>query len=295
LTPQEAESLDRTERQKDQMNLKILLDTPPWDWPNDAGKTFQEILIDSKASESDRLVAAELAGDFTVINDELADALMAVVCNAGQPEQLRARAAISLGPVLEHADTEGFEDPDDAPITEPMFWKIQESLHRLYLDDSVPKEVRRRILEASVRAPQNWHKDAIRDAYSSEDKDLVLTAVFSMRWVRGFDNQILKALKSAYVEIQYEAVNAAGNWELDAAWSHILALVNNAETAKPLLLAAISAAASIRPQEAGAALIDLAASDDEEIAEAVEEAIAMSGEGSDEAGYDETDASEWIN
>jgi len=67
LTPQEAESLDRTERQKDQMNLKILLDAPPCDWPNDAWNTFQEILIDSKASESDRLVAAELAGDFTVV------------------------------------------------------------------------------------------------------------------------------------------------------------------------------------------------------------------------------------
>jgi len=295
LTPQKAELLDRTERQKDQMNLKILLDTPPWDWPNDAGKIFQEILIDSKANESDRLIAAELAGDFTVVNDELADTLLAIVCNAGQPDQLRARAAISLGPVLEHADTQEFEDPDDAPITERVFRKIQESLHRLYLDDSVPKEVRRRILEASVRAPQNWHKDAIQDAYSSEDKDWMLTAVFSMRWVRGFDNQILKALKSANAEIHYEAVKAAGNWELDAAWSHILALVNNTETPKPLLLAAISAAASIRPQEAGTALIELAASDDEEIAEAVEEAIAMSGEDSDEASYDEEDAGEWVN
>jgi hypothetical protein len=55
------------------MDLKVYLDTPPWDWPRDAGKTFWRILADQRASESDRLVAAELAGDFTVINNDLVD------------------------------------------------------------------------------------------------------------------------------------------------------------------------------------------------------------------------------
>src|SRR5947207_12051026 len=95
-----------------QMELKILLETPPWDWPRDAGNLFEKILIDKRVNESERLVAAELAGDFTVINDELVDALMTIIRSADEPEQLRARAAISLGPVLEHADTDGFEDPD---------------------------------------------------------------------------------------------------------------------------------------------------------------------------------------
>ena len=58
------------------MDLKTLLDTPPWDWPRDAGWTLRKVLVDHGANESDRLVAAELAGDFTVINDELADALL---------------------------------------------------------------------------------------------------------------------------------------------------------------------------------------------------------------------------
>lgn len=131
-------------------------------------------------------------------------------------------------------------------------------------------------------------------AYSSGNKDWMLTAVFSMRWVRGFDNQILEALNSADPEIHYEAVNAAGNWELDAAWPQIIALLNEAGTPKPLLLAAIGAASSIRPQEAGEILIDLAASDDQEIAEAVDEAIAMSEPMSDDEN-DEDDTSEWIN
>jgi len=266
---------DGTESPRNLMDLKTLLDTPPWDWPRDAGRLFLKILIDRRADESERLVAATLAGDFTVINDDLADALLTVVGSANEPERLRARSAISLGPVLEQADSAGFEDPDDVPITERTFRHIQNSLQKLYLDSSTPKEVRRRILEASVRAPETWHKDAIGNAYSRGDKEWMLTAVFSMRWVRGFDSQILAALKSADPEIHYEAVNAAGDWELDAAWSHIVQLVKDTHTPRPLLLAAIGAVGSIRPAEARKILADLAGSDDEEIAEAAEEAISM--------------------
>lgn len=276
------------------MDLKTLQDTPPWDWPRDAGKRFQEILIDHRANESDRLVAAELAGDLTVINDKLADSLTAIIRSPDEPERLRARAAISLGPVLEQAETDGFEDPDDVPITQRTFRNIQDSLRKLHFDNTIPKEVRRRVLEASVRAPESWHQNAIRAAYSSGDKDWMLTAVFSMRWVRGFDDQILEALKSADPEIHYEAVQAAGNWGLAAAWSLIVALVHDAGAPKPLLLAAIGAVASIRPAEARRILVDLAGSDDEEIAEAADEAIGMAETASDEED-DEEVGSEWIN
>jgi hypothetical protein len=274
------------------MDLKTLLETPPWDWPKDAGRMFQKILIDQRANESDRLVAAELAGDLTVINDDLADTLLTIVCSADEPEQLRARAAISLGPALEQAETDGFDDPDDVPITEPTFHNIQYSLEKVYLDNNTPKEVRRRSLEASVRAPKTWHQDAIRSAYSSGDKEWMLTAVFSMRWVHGFDDQILLALTSDDPEITYEAVNAAGNWELDAAWSHIVDLVNDANSPKPLLLAAIGAVGSIRPAEAREILVDLAESDDEEIAEAVDEAMAAAEVPS---GEEDDEEDEWIN
>ncbi|MGA2373604.1 MAG: HEAT repeat domain-containing protein [Terriglobales bacterium] len=275
------------------MDLKTLLDTPPWDWPRDAGWTLRKVLVDQGANESDRLIAAELAGDSTVINDDLADTLLTVVCSADEPDQLRARAAISLGPVLEQADTDGFEDPDDVPINEPTFRNIQSSMEELYLDNSTPKEVRRRILEASVRAPETWHQNAIKDAYSSGDKEWMLTAVFSMCWVRGFDDQILVALKSDDPEIHLEAVHAAGNWEIDAAWPHIVELVKEAHTPKPLLLAAIGAVGSIRPAEAREILADLADSDDEEIFEAAIETVAQSEIASGEEDNDKED--EWIN
>ena len=122
------------------MDLKTLINTPPWDWPSDAGKLFQNILHDSRAQKSDRLMAAELAGDSTVINDDLSDALMAIVRDAEEPEKLRARAAISLGAVLELADMDGFEDPDDVPISERTFLNIQDTLHRLYLDRATPRK-----------------------------------------------------------------------------------------------------------------------------------------------------------
>ncbi len=274
------------------MDLKILLDTPPWEWPRNAEKVLHQALTNPQTDEADRLIGAELAGDLVVMNDQLAGDLLSILGNPRETEDLRAQAAISLGPVLEQTDTDIDLDPEeDLPITKRTFGNIQESLRKAYLDTGVPTLVRRRVLEAAVRAPQDWQKDAIRAAWSSGERDWILTAVFCMRYIRGFDNDILAALKSADPEIHYEAVNAADTWELKAAWPHVHALITDAGTEKSLLLAAISAAASIRPQEAHDILVDLAASDDEEIADAADEALSMMDGGRDE----DDDESEWIN
>jgi len=274
------------------MNLKTLRDTPPWEWPEGAGKMFLRVLRDDKAKESDRLIAAELAGDYTVINDELAHALLSILGNREEPEELRGQAAISLGPALEQADTYGFEDADDILISEDTFRSVQEELRKLYMDLDIPKEVRRRILEASARAPQTWHENAVRAAYSSKDEDWKLTAVFGMRFIRGFDDQILESLDSKNPDIHYEAVCAAGNWGVDAAWPHIAALVGSEKTDKDLLLAAIEAVGIIRPEEASEILIDLTNSDDEEIVDAVHEALAMAEPWEDEDDEDDDDDDE---
>ena len=255
---------------------------------------FLRVLLDDQADEFDRLLAAELSGDFTVIHEELADTLLSIVRNRGEPETLRAQAAISLGPVLEQADIDEFDD-DSVPISEAMFHGIQESLRKLYMDAGVPKEVRRRIVEASVRAPQDWHQDAIRAAYSSDDEHWKLTAVFSMRWIRGFDDQILEALGSADPEIHYQVVCAAGNGGLDAAWPHVVGLVNSKETDKPLRLAAIDAVSTIRPQEAGVILVALTDLDDEDIVEAAEEAMSMAEILSDDELDENEDEDEFIH
>ena len=103
-----------------------------------------------------------------------------------------------------------------------------------------------------------------------------------MRFVRGFDAQILEGLDRKNPDIHYEAVLAAGNWEVDEAWPHVAALVTSGDRDKSLLLAAIKAVASIRPHEAREILEDLADSDDEDIVAAVDEAMAMADGLSDE-------------
>jgi hypothetical protein len=239
------------------------------------GKELLEVLRDQKAEESERLLATELAGDFTVIDDDLVDALLSILASGTASAELRSQATLSLGPLLEHSDLEGFDDPDEMPVTEETLRRAQTSLQQLFRDLTIPTLVRRRILEASVRAPEDWHPEAIRGAYANEDRDWQLTAVFCMRFVRGFNDQILDALESPDLDVHGEALLAAGNWELDAAWPHVAALVSSGHTEKPLLLAAIEALASIRPREAAAILSELGDSDDEDISEAVFEAIAM--------------------
>ena len=270
------------------MDLKILKDTPPWDWPDDMAETLVDILRNSQASEQDRVLATEMAGDSTVVSDELVDALLCVLQNNHESETVRARAATSLGPALDQADTDGFDDTGAAPISEKVFHQIQDALRKLYRDAEIPEEVRRRILEASVRAPQDWHPDAIRAAYSSSNERWQLTAVFCMRFVRGFDEQICEALENENRDIHCEAVLAAGDWGIAAAWPHVLALITSDQTPKPLLLAAIEAVPSIRPEKAAELLIDFTDSDDEDIVDAAHEALAMA-EGPSSEDDDEDD------
>lgn len=260
------------------MELNELLETPPWEWPRDAGSTFHRYLIDKSADISDRLIAAQLAGDTVVINDELAGDLMAIVSAADEPDDLRGSAAIALGPIIEQTDLDGFDDPrdiDGSPIEESTFNRIQHVLEKTYRDTSVPKEVRRRALEASVRAGQPWHTKAVKEAFASGDRDWWLTAVFATRFVRGFDKQILEGLKSKDEEIHSQAVQAAGANDLAPAAPHIIDLIRDDRTPKPLLLAAIEAIGNIRPEEAGSILGELLDSDDEEIADAAHEAVSM--------------------
>jgi hypothetical protein len=243
----------------------------------DADKMILEVLGDKTASGSDRLLAAGMAGDATVVNDQLADALLSIVSNDSEPDDLRSLATISLGPALEYAFIDGFEDPDDVPITEAMFSKIQETLNKVFMETLTPKIVRRRTLEASVRAPLDWHRDAVQDAYTRDDEDWKLTAVFCMQYIRGFDKQILESLSNENLDIVFEAVCAAGNWEIDAAWPHVKSFVTSEEPDRDLLLAAIEAVALIRPHEASGLLGPWLNSDDEEISDTAYEALGMTG------------------
>ena len=284
------------------MTIKEYSELEPWEWPEGAAKEFLKTLKDRRANADDREAAAEMAGDIVAINDQLATALLAIVGDAAEAEHLRARAAISLGPVLELGDTMEFDDPDDVPISEQMYHRILESLEHYYNDLSFPKEVRRRILEASVRATQEWHEDAVLKAYATGDRDWVLTAVFAMHYVAGdWEKQVMESLNSQDEEIHFEAVRAAGGREVEAAWPHVVSLVKQAKTPKELKLAAIEAVSEIKPAEAERVLAPLLESRDKDIVEAADEAIAMAKgvmemeDDEDGEKEEEEDGEGWLN
>ena len=229
-----------------------------------------------------------MAGDYTVINDEIAHALLLITGNPHESEKLRGISVISLGTCLTQVDMVGFEDAEDIMISEKTIIKIQETLHKLFMDTEIPTDVRRRILEASVQAPQDWHGENVGTAFSRGEEAWRLTAVFCMRFIRGFDDQILEALSDKNADIHYYAVCAAGNWAVDAAWPHIRELVDSDASDKSLLLAAIDAVINMRPQEAAEVLGDLIDDDDQEISDAVYEALAMA-EALDEIDDEEED------
>lgn len=259
------------------MDLQTIRDTPPWDWPPDAAETFASTLRNRRAAAEDRLIAAELAGDPVVVDDHMVQLLLTVLQSPDEAEDLRTRAAISLGPALELAWTEEVDDENfsDSPISGEISRSAQHVLQRVYGDETAPKLLRRRALEASVRGPVEWHSDAIRTAYHGTDADWKLTAVFAMRYVSGFEAEILESLKSADADVHFEAVLAAGNWELKRAWPHVSALLKSHKTERSLLLAAIEATPTIAPADELEILSDLSDSDDDEIAEAAQEAMMM--------------------
>ena len=259
------------------MDLKTLEETPPWEWPKDTDKVLLDILRKGPVDAPDRILAVQLAGESTVVNDELARALLSVAQNDKEDGEVRGAALIALGPALEQADMMGFEEEDYIVISEEVFRMLQTSLQKLYMNPDLPKDIRRAVLEAAVRAPQQWQFEAVRAAYTGNDEAWRLTAVFCMGYLDGFDAQIMEALGSGDPDIHFHAVCAAGNWDVHDAWPHIAALVRSNETDKELRIAAIGALAGIRPEESVEVLNGLIDSEDEDIVEAVFEALAMAG------------------
>jgi len=247
-----------------------------------ASTLFLATLQDPAAKKADRLLAAEMAGDFVVINDDLAAALLKIVENSEESEELRSRAVISFGVALEYiyTDLDEFTEDDeynDFAVTEQMYQRIIKSLKKLYFDGTVPEIVRRRTLEASIRSPQAWHSGAIRAAYQSGDKNWLITAVFCMQYIHGFEQEILDALQSNIPDIHYHAIQAAGNWGITEAWPAIRDVLSDQKSDINLLLTAVDAAVYIGHHEATAALNELLdhSANNDDIVDAVEEALAM--------------------
>lgn len=257
------------------MDLEPLYDMPAWDWPEGTKEKLLALLQNRAAPVEEREKAAELLSDVSAMDDGVADVLLNIVADPDEDPSLRGTAAVGLGSALEYVDVEGFEDPDEDPISEEIFQKIQQRFYELYHDPRTPTDVRRSVLEGSVRAPQEWHREAVASAYASKDEDWKLTAVFAMRWIEGFDREIVEALKSRDPDILYQAVCAAGAWGIPEAAPVLERILDSDEIEEDLLFAAIEAVATVMPERAPDVLEPLKHSEDPDVVEAVDEALAM--------------------
>jgi hypothetical protein len=146
--------------------------------------------------------------------DDDADArrMLEILSDVEAAPELRAEAAIKLGPGLQLCDERLDWDDLDLFFGEAVFEEIDGVFRRLYFDAGTPELVRRRILEAAVRAPMDWHEGAVRAAWAAEDDEWRQTAIFGMGHLPGFEGQLLKILngEERSEEVLREAVRAAG-------------------------------------------------------------------------------------
>ncbi len=251
--------------------LERLKELPPWEWQNEAHDWIADGL--KSADPTTRELAASLAHATT--DDALANELLQIV-RTDSIAEVAAAAALSLGPALEECSLEYDEGLADAmpeigstaPFSQEVYKEISDGLKTVYHDAGRPHLVRRRVLEAAVRAPQDWHIAATRAAYNSDDPDWRLTAVFCMGFLESFDDTILEALHSDDQRIRREALISAGSREIQAAGPEVIRVAADRTSSIELRLAAITALETLDPPESENLLEKLSEDQDEEIAEA---------------------------
>jgi uncharacterized protein (UPF0147 family) len=254
--------------------LEQLVDEPAYEWPRSAAEWVRGGLAHEDAKT--RRLAVSLAHE--IVDDELAAELLRL-CREDEAE-IAAEAAIALGPALEECsidyDDEGLPpelDFHDQPLTRDMFAKVCAALEGVYRDGDRPPLVRRRALEAAVRAPRDWQNDVVRAAYASDDVRWRETAVFCMGLLPGFDAQILEALSADAEGVRCEALRAAGLRELVAASAEVMRVAADASAPKPLRVAAIDSLSALDPDGSEELLEKLAEDGDEDLAAAAETAL----------------------
>lgn len=167
----------------------------------------------------------------------------------------------------------GPEEWWETPLSADGYREVQEDLRRIYHDGAQPKTVRRRALEAAVRAARPWHKDAVATAWSSGDPEWRVTAVFAMGFLGGFDADIEAAFRGDDPMVRREAMRAAGIAEMEHLAAEILAIAADPTADSEDRIAAVDALGDLQHEDAEEVLEELAGSDDDELAEAAEVAL----------------------
>jgi HEAT repeat protein len=179
---------------------------------------------------------------------------------------VRAAAALSLGRFL----LLGEFDQIDARAAQ----RIETALMTAYHAEDQDVWVQRRALEALANSSHGELPDMILDAYEEHDDTLRIGAVFAMgrsadpRWNR----YVLEELGNHDSAMLFEAARASGELEIEEAVPDLIRLLGDEDV--EIRDAAIWALGRIGGPEARRALKACCASDDEDLAEAAEDALA---------------------
>ncbi|MGD2114718.1 MAG: HEAT repeat domain-containing protein [Acidobacteriota bacterium] len=255
-------------------------------------------LVQALRSDDPDLRATALAEIADVVNDPLARELLrfAREPHPGRSDDVeeRGHALIALGPTLqicwEDEDDDGTlpAPPPDATLFEEAFFthplstavyeQVRNELRHIYHDADLPKLLRRRALEAAVRAPRDWQRDAAGAAWRSDDPEWRITAIFTMGFLGGlpeddFDDEIAEAFGSDDPLVRRQAILAAGRAGVERLAGPVMDLAGDRHADREDRLAAIEALGEWMLSDAAELLQDLLGDPDAEIAEAAEWAL----------------------
>jgi hypothetical protein len=227
-------------------------------------ETVELVLASLRSDDAaDRKIAASLA--WRVAGHRVGRELLRLF-REDSDNEVRASAAIGMGPMLEEIDMMLGDDDDDEPIEEGLFEDVQRALREVHEDPREPELVRRRALEAAVRAPEAWMEGAAREALASADPLWRMTGVFAAGHVGGLDSAVVASLHDAEAGVRIEAVRAVANLGLEDAAGQIGEWATSDEVDRDLRLECIVALAELPGDDVAAILEAMSLDDDDEIA-----------------------------
>jgi HEAT repeat protein len=151
--------------------------------------------------------------------------------------------------------------------------KISRALLTIIDDESKPLKVKRRALEAAAPLSLPRMKQAIMEAYQSNNPELKISALFAMgrNCNRSWLPILLKELTSTDAEIRYEAAGACGELGEKEAIPYLIELVSDPDV--EVQMAAIKALGKIGASEAKGCLEQCLDNPNEIVRQAAEQAL----------------------
>jgi len=228
----------------------------------------------SDASGAVRALAVDLLWED--INPDVMEQLLVMVRDDDAVDA-RVAAAIGLGQFVLMGELEEFD--------QSAFRRAQGTLLDIFDDEDEDIEVRRRALEAVSNSTARRVEQAIHEAYQSDEHRMRVSAVFAMgcsadeRWAP----IVLDELESDDRELRFEAARAAGELELEDAVPALTRIAFDDDT--EIRDVAVWSLGEIGGREAKRVLQLLSeearASEDDDLLNAIEDAIASANLGSD--------------